>query len=232
MLSKVEKNLQCLIEQAPIETSYLLLSDLYLIKAKTLKDAEAYAQSRRILERTDLFVTEEGLRLAQLKSAEAAPAYQERNSLYEHLTNDPQSHLFSAIVWFMKGLNDIQEGRLCQNVKESNNAYRHFDQAALAFHQASQIALHAQPELAIHATKHEALSYACHPDRAHDAWNILQNLISNPALFSKIKAPEEIYHMAGRTALHLTSRDVLEKGRELLNWVKRSVVQALGRKVP
>lgn len=219
LISKAEEALNQLIARAPTETSYLLMNDFYLIKAKTLSDPQAYLQAQELLERPNLFSSEEGLRQALLKKAEAAPAYPERSQLYERLASD-QRHppSFRAKVWFLKGVNDFDEGLKWQKQQDFDQAVLQFDRAAQAFDKTRELAQGCDPTLTAHALKHQALAYVQQPEagKAKEGWGILLNLISDPALFSKIESPQEIYHLAGWTALHIKEPEFLVEGEQFL----------------
>ena len=131
---KAEFVLKRLLSQAPTENSYLLLSDFYLIKAKCLSDGYSYTQAQHVLDRPDLFSSEQGLRLALLKRAAAAPSYQERSQLYHQLScHTDYPPIFCANVWFLKGLNDFEEGLRCQTQQPLNQNNLPFEEAAQAF---------------------------------------------------------------------------------------------------
>lgn len=220
LISKAEETLNQLIARAPTETSYLLMNDFYLIKAKTLSDPQAYVQAQELLERPNLFSSEEGLRQALLKKAEAAPAYPERSQLYERLSTDPNHPpSFRAKASFLKGVNAFDEGLKWQKLLDLEKASLQFERAAQAFDQTRQLAQACDPALTAHALKHQAIALAQQPEtgKAKEGWGILLNLISDPALFSKIESPQEIYHLAGWIALRIKEPEYLAQGEQFLN---------------
>lgn len=219
LFSKTNSLLQQLLERAPTETSYLLLSDFYLIKAKCLSDSHSYAQAQQLLNQSDLFSSKDGLRQALVKRAAAAPSYQERCHLYEQLAVEPDyPPEFCAKVWFLKGLNDFEEGLRSQKQQEFQPTTLPFEQAAKAFDQVirrEQTIPTAQIALAL---KYQALAYAYQPgaSNALQAWQILSGLIKNDSFLLTFEHPEEMYCLSAWIALHLADKEILKQARAFL----------------
>ncbi len=214
---KAHHILQQLLKRAPTETSYLLLSDFYLIKAKCLCDSHSYIQAQQLLRQSTLFSSPDGLRQALLKRAAAAPSYQERSQLYEELSTHPDyPQGFYAKVCFLKGLNDFEEGLKCQ--QELKSVIEPFERAIQAFNQAIQFANPIFPTETALALKYLACAYAHLPGTHHvqQAWYILTQLKANDSLLSTFECPEEIDCLSAWIALHLKDRDILQKARNLL----------------
>lgn len=216
LFDKTDRALKQLIQHAPNENSYLLLSDFYLIKAKCLSDAHAYEQAQQLLARSELFSSQEGIRQALLKRAAAAPSYEERRRLYEELSNhfdDPPD--FCAKVRFLKGLNDFEEGLRCQKQQTFPPIKQPFERAIDAFQQACQYGQ--QKSLAFNL-KYLALAYAHLPEATQmmQAWQVLNRLINDPALLACFEHPEEIYCLSGWIALRLGNQEILQQARSLL----------------
>jgi hypothetical protein len=213
LFSRSDYLLQELIKRDSSESSYLLLSDYYLIKAKSLSDPHSYAQAQQLLDQSELFSSPEGLRIAWLKRTAAAPSYQERCQLYEQLTaraDFPSS--FYAKVWFLKGLNDLEEG--LQNPKRAlGQNTEFFEQAAHAFKQVIQLENNSSQAALAH--KYLAVAYVHLPKASSIrlAWQILDQFLSNDTLLSQIDHLEEIYCLAAWTALRLNDREMLKKSK-------------------
>ena len=92
-----------------------------------------------------IFSSEEGLRQALLKKAEAAPTYPERSQLYERLSTILATPLLRAKVLFFKGVNDFEEGLKCQKQQDLDQAVLQFDRAAQAFCKARELAQRFDP---------------------------------------------------------------------------------------
>ncbi len=205
LLNKAEGTLQKLLDDAPTESSYLLMSDFYLIKAKRLDDLQAYSQAQKLLKQ-DLFNTPEGKRQVLLKLAEGTPSYQERDRLYQRLTTEPhQPAAFYAHVWFLKGLNDFEDSL-------------HLSQAAQAFAQAVHLYENANSIEEALALKHLVLAYALQkePHQICQAWEVLKTLLNRPPLLASIPYPQELYCLAGWLALQLNDKAILREAKVFL----------------
>ena len=205
LLIKAESTLQKLLDCAPTESSYLLMSDYYLIKAKRLDDLQAYSQAQKLLEQ-DLFTTPEGKRQVILKLAESTPSYQERDQFYQKLAGEPhQPTTFYAHVWFLKGLNDFEESL-------------HLSQAAQAFAQAAHLYENANSIEEALALKHLVLAYALQKElnQISKAWEVLKTLLSRPSLLSSFPYPQELYCLAGWLALQLNDKAILKEAKIFL----------------
>lgn len=219
LLSKAEEALNQLIKHVPTEASYVLLHDFYLIKAKTLNDPLAYVQAEQLLEKPDRLISDETLRQAKLKRAEAAPTYPERNRLYENLASDPgYPPSFCAQAAFLKGINAFNEGIKDKEERNSIHVSAPLADAARAFHKTADLTHSSDPRLSALALKYEALAYASQPDmhQAEEAWGILCKLLTDPALLSALDSPQEIDHLAGWVAMHLNDPVVRVKAKTFL----------------
>lgn len=218
ILLRAEEALRELITRAPIENSYLLLTDLYLIKAKTLGDPQAYVLAQQLLEKPNISFSNDELRQAQLKIAEAAPTYLERNQLILSLSTDPRNPpLFCATALLLKGTNDFNEGLKFQALNHGQ-ADQYFAQAAQACDEAAKLASASDARLSSLALKKEALALIHMRDHPHirQAWGILLRLVGNQTRLSAFDSPQEIYYLAGWTALHFKEPELLKQGRIFL----------------
>lgn len=213
LLNKADVLLQELISRETSEASYLLLIDFYLIKAKSLSDSQSYTQAQQLLNQSELFSSPEGLRIAALKRATAAPSYEKRNQLYEQLiTQSDLPSSFYAKTWFLKGLNNLEEG--FQHSKQLlKQAPDYFEQAIYAFKQVIQLGSH--PNQIALASKYLAIAYLYLPS-IQLAWQILDQFMANPILLSQLEHPEEIYCLAAWTALRLNDQEKLKKSKSFL----------------
>jgi tetratricopeptide (TPR) repeat protein len=224
LLSKAEAVLQEVLTRAPMETSYLLLSDFYLIKAKRLGDAQSYILAQQLLDRGELFSSAEAQREALLKCAEAAPSYQERNQLYEQLSRDshpPRS--FRMKVWFLKGVNHLEEGLKYQKGQLLAAMSEQFEQAIQAFAQAFQLGREMDPAKAALALKYQSLAYAYQPTKTLQAWQVLNQLITDSSLLSTFEYPQEIYCLAAWIALNSSQSEILEQAKVFLKQSQKAI---------
>jgi hypothetical protein len=217
LLSQADHLLSILLLRAPTEQSHLLGVDYLLIKAKRLNDSHAYAQAHEWIHQQDLFSSLDGQRLARLKQAEAAPSYQERDLLYQQLTSDlEEASPYYAKAWFLKGWNDFNEGLKFQKEQKLEAAQQHFKQATQAFAQATTKHPQTEAKEIALAMKYQALATVYQTDQAQKAWLILTHLLANSTLLAACESPQEIYCLAGWTALHLTDATLLRQAQVLL----------------
>lgn len=215
LFSKTDHILKELLKRQSNETSYLLLTDFYLIKAKCLHEPYYYIHAQHILEQQDLFSSQEGLQHALLKRAAADSSYEKRSQFYEQLALSPDyPSEFCSKVWFFKGINDFEEGLKFQRQQKFTQQNKEpFQHAIKAFKMAIQ-----QKQTA-EATKYLALAYAHLPEthNVQQAWQIINGLIENNYLLSTCNCPEEIYCLCAWLALRLKDHDILKKTRSLLH---------------
>lgn len=221
LLSKTDAALQQLLIRAPTDTSYLLLNDFYLIKAKRLSDTQSYVQAQQLLERQDLFSSIESKRQALFQYAGAAPSYQERRKVFEKLANNPEyPQAFCAKVNFLMGLNDFEEGLNCQKQQSLNKSIvnQRFEQAARAFEQAFQLGKKIDLEQSGLALKYQALANAFQrkSEKVQQGWQEINQLIGDSTLLSTFEYPPEIYCLAAWIALHLADNEILQQAKVLL----------------
>jgi len=213
LFSKTESLLDELIKRSPTEASYLLLSDFYLIKAKSLSDPDSYAKAEQLLDQIDLFSSTNGLREALLKRAAAAPSYLERDQRYEQLSTSPSAPLeFRAKVLFFKGLNDLEEGIRNQKATLTQQNGQ-FEKAAHALTQSIQ--LEKGPS---QTHKYLIHTYLHLPQASYTelAWQLLDQLIANDNFLFSLEHPEEIYCLSAWIALRLAHSEALQKARSLI----------------
>ena len=215
---KIDNLFNRLLASYQAETSYLLLIDYYLIKAKSLSDPQAYAQARNLIENSTLITSREGIRQILFKKAAAAPSYQERSNLYQQLVEEiHEQSALSAKAWFLKGLNDFEEG-LKQNKSGSNESLL-FGKAAFAFDHAIEqnASFRDSSEQSLRQTaftiKYSALAHAHipNPTEALKAWQILSGIKNNQLFFIAFDHPAEIDCLSAWTALRSSDRDAMQQ---------------------
>lgn len=210
LFSKTEPLIKRLIQQSPAESSYLLLSDYYLIRAKALSDADSFTQAQKLLDHQEIFSSLEGLREVKLKQAAAAPSYERRDQLFAQLSNeDSHPSSFYARVWYFKGLNDLEEG--FSKKHEKNEMF--FERATVALTRSLQF--NSSLNQTALTYKYLALAYL-NLDLLH-AWNHLFHLISDHSLMEAIDTPEELYCLSAWTALHINNKEFLKSAIDILH---------------
>lgn len=220
LLTKAEGIIQEIIQRQPNKNSDSLLIDFYLIKAKRLADQKAYSQAEQLLfQKQNLFSSPEEKKVALLKFAEAAPTYEKRQKLYQEITDAIDlTDAFKANVWFLKGMNDFQEGLIHQKHchPQQMDECMHF--ATEAFAESAKLYQSLDSPHRAEALKYLSLAYVhqSNRDSIQRAWNTLNSLLAAPELISKLESPEEIFCLAGWTALQHSERDIQKKMVELL----------------
>lgn len=218
LLVNTETLLQQLLTHAPVEASYLLLSDFLLIKAKRLGDLQSYTHAQHLLNKQDLFSSQEGKQQALLKQAEAAPSYQERDKLYEQLSIYPYPQALLVKIWFFKGLNDFEEGLKNQKQLAIQLADAQFERAAQSFLRMIEIEQEINSRDVAFAFHYLTLTYAyqSQTEKIQQGWQSVIQLIENASLLSNFEYPQEIYCLAGWIALHLSESSQIQKARRFL----------------
>ncbi len=204
-LAQAEETLTAM--RAADETYYLLLSDFYLIKARLLKDKQAYEQAQQILNDKTHIKTEEGSHQAKLKQAAATPTYQERSKLYMQLIQEAQSnHLLQADAWYFKGMNELEEGLLMQKTPLFlPSASNLFELSAQSFANAYQFYSPSHTAQSAASLKYQALAYYHQASdlKKKQALELLQRLIKEPALKETFAEPTELYTLVGLISTNL-----------------------------
>lgn len=203
LLSQAEEVISLLIARSPSDATYLLMGDFTLIKAKTLRDPNAYAQAQKFLEKASQFSSKEKLWEVQLKIAAAAPNYKERRRLFESLCENSHSVPdFCSKAWFQQATNDFNEG--LQSLHLGLETENHFELAGQAFHKAA--ILTSEQEFKAVSSKYEALAYA-YQGKTKEAWNIL---------LSFGDSMQEFEYLIGWIALQSKEKDHLQQARGFL----------------
>ncbi len=219
--SATEKTSTCLVQAEEALTAmqalsideayHLLLSDFYLMKARLLKDRQAYEQAQQVLNDKTLIKTEEGRHQAALKQAAAAPTYQERSKLYIQLIQDAQSnHLLQADAWYFKGMNELEEGLLMQKTPLTfPSASTILEQATHSFAKAYQCYFPSHMAQAAVSLKYQSIAYYHQVSdlKKKQAATLLRKLIEEPTLKDTFAEPTELYTLISLAATNLEEYD-------------------------
>jgi tetratricopeptide (TPR) repeat protein len=175
LFAKAQKLLQSLLPQ----DEPLALMELYSLKARLLQDAQAYAALQDLLIKEGPSLSPEEQFRGMLLQASAAPSYKERHELYQQLLNkESTSHLLRAQAWYLKGLNDYQEGLQLSSPDL-------LQQAALAFQSAHQLG----KDDFVLQYQALALYHQKMPLKMQAAWDLLVQATEQK------KQPEELYYL-------------------------------------
>lgn len=192
-LTKAKSALDPLLAQSTQETDYFLLGDFYLLHSKYMQDEESAKKALEIFSQKNFFLSDEAIRLAALKYAEALPNYDERSTYFIKLQEENPQNL--GQIYFWQGLNDLKEG-LSDYQNQSRMAPNHafFELAQANFEKAYFQLPASQAEQAIKYSLLAAL-FDPSPKKIHAAVNFLQNLIDQHSFWQK--GSGEIYYLAG-----------------------------------
>lgn len=163
---KAELIYQTLLNTDFKEKAYLALGQSYLECASSLHDPEAYLKAENHLSKSEVLLSPEAQAQALLHRAEAAATYAERDMLYRNLTQE--KHCDSpcyAKGWYLRGLNDYEEGKSLLNANKEEEAFLIFSNAANAFKMAKTLFLKTDPILASQAEKYHLQSLLLQNDK-------------------------------------------------------------------
>lgn len=207
LLESAEGVWQQLLEYDPNERVLLALGQCYLTKARCLKDEEAYEEAEKILSRQDISLSHEGQAHVLLLRAEAAVSYEKRNSFYKYLTNE--THLdtpYYARGWYLRGLNDFEEGLKLAELQNAEGANQVFENAIHAFKQAFVHLSKIDPASAGLALKYQAEAAFSQQstEKSLEALSILKRLLTTDRnILIEMEDPDEIYYLYAQVASHL-----------------------------
>lgn len=215
-LQKALETFQTLLSFSSDEKVYLALGQCYLTRARCLKEDEAYILAENLLSKQEIFVSREAQAHALLLRAEAAPSYAIRDKFYRQLTQETNSESsFYAKGWYLRGLNDFEEGKSLRNSKANEAANKAFERAAFAFKRAFECFIKMDEKvLSGLALKYRVMAYE--EQNTHDscleALAVLDHfLIQYPDILQTMEHPDEIFYLKGVVASHLAKEDDKEK---------------------
>lgn len=198
------------------ERACLALGQCYLTRANRLNEKEAYLRAEELL-RKDIFRSKEAQAQALLLRAQAAPTYEERNQLYQQLTED--RHERSAKGWYNRAFNDFEQGMSLKKAKDIPTSKKFFKLAASSFNEAFNLLKDKEHSLAGTSLKYQALSLSHINDSESNkqAFDILEALINNYSdQWKAMEEPDEVLYLHGFFASHIArnatrSPDIAER---------------------
>lgn len=131
----------------------------------------------------------------------------------------------TAGAWFLKGLNDFEEGKREQLQKK---AALLFERAIESFGKVEELEKERTP-LRVQGVKYLALSYAHLPgeQNARYAWQLLVQLMEDPDTASLFEDPNELSTLCGLSVLQQTDKKVLRKTKDMLGSIKKEEQQKI-----
>lgn len=212
---KAEDAFRRYLETAKDERAYLALGQCYLTRARCLSEESAYVDAEKVLSNPEHFTTRENQAQALLLMAQAASSYSARDKLYRQLTNESNSSSsIYAKGWFLRGLNDFQEGESLTAQGKSEEANKAYDRANQALKKAFDLFSTNDPLQAGDALKYQALALAnqTSPIVQYQAYTSLEEMVTQDRrLLLSMNDPDEIYYLQGLIALRLAKEPEGEK---------------------
>jgi tetratricopeptide (TPR) repeat protein len=201
------ESFQTLLASSPEEKAYLALGQCYLTRARCLKEDDAYRQAEILLSKQEPFLSREAQAHALLLRAEAAASYDARDTLYRQLTQESNSEtIFYAKGWYLRGLNDLEEGQSLLSNQKLKEAHQVLERAAVAFQKAFVLLKETKKLTAGLALKYQALAHELQNTRQGrlTALSILESLLNeHPDILQTMAQPDEIFYLYGNVASQL-----------------------------
>lgn len=211
---KAEETFNQLASIKSDEKSYLALAQCYLSQAKRLKKPEFYAKAEELLSNQEVYTSTKAKAHALLLRAEAAPAYAIRDQIYRQLTKETEEpNIFYAKGWYMRALNEFEQGQTLLETQNSNASRNAFERSAEAFRTSFDLLKTQEPEQAGAALKYQALaiSYLNNADSDKKALKILEELMKDHLpIWQALPNKDEIYYLHG----YFAGRSAQEKDQE------------------
>jgi tetratricopeptide (TPR) repeat protein len=184
----------------PDEESALELGNSLTTLAKRFPGENFYEEARNLLSKNDIILSSKARFRALMLTAQAAPSFTERDTLFSRLvreTIDPQD---VAKAWFMKGKNEYDEGLQLTGTEKSMAL---FVRAAEAFGKAAALYPKTELQEIASAKKYQAISLT-HLHKEHADVQVLTLLREIPSLPNESpKDHAEMLYLEGIVASRL-----------------------------
>lgn len=210
--SDAEKTFRKLLAFDPSDKNRLSLGQCLLLKGKELGDMESLKELETLFSEKTHFNTRSAQHHALLLRAEAASSYQERKKFFKQLTH--QNHWDSpyfANAWYLRGVNELEEGQRLIESREQESAKRHLDEAILAFEKSAPLLIGVDKKLAALALKYQVRAYLTLDSREGylKGLSLLSQILNQyrDELFPLLEEPDEIYYLQGLTAAKLLEQE-------------------------
>jgi len=139
------------------EKVYLALAQCYLTIDSRLQDSLAKQEADKLLSNTEFYYSPEAKMEALLLRAQAASSHQDRERIYRQITVEGnQFSSFYAKAWYLRGMNDFEEGEVLEGLHRSEEANRLFERSITAFQKAFELFSEGSPKEAALALKYQA----------------------------------------------------------------------------
>lgn len=201
-----------LMTYKPDEQSALAFGKFQILKGHRLLDDHALQQADAFLARHDLIVSNDAQAQALLLRAEAAKTYTTRDILYRHLTQEVHKQSpIHAKGWYLRGINDFEEGQRLLNETGLDEAQPLFEKAIRSLMQAYLLLKNTEGAYAGLALKYQALAFYHQgtQEKIQQAQALLETLLNDQALFKQMPEQDEIYYQYALVMCHLTDKELL-----------------------
>lgn len=189
------------------ERATLGLGYYYLTRGRRLQEGHAFQTAEFLLSNSELFSSAEGVRRSQLMRAEASSSYSAKEKWYKQLTEESQDRgPFYTEGWYLRGLNDFNEGLQLLNGKRTLEASRIFEKAIVAFSQAAELFEKEQnPKVGL-AIKYEVLTYSLIGTKEFQlkAYEVLEAFLNKP---HHAQNRDELAYLKGYLAFELAQKE-------------------------
>lgn len=191
------------------ERVLLALGHYYVVRGHRLKEENTLHKAEALLSQTGLFKSKNAQNEALLLRTEAASSYTDKDKLYRQLTLEFRSNnpLF-AQGWYLRGLNDLEEGQHLITTGQINEADQAFERAAFALEKAFELLRKTDPSQAAFALKYQAQALAYHSFQEFKLRSIeILNSFSmdHQDLLIAMADPDEIFYLQGLIASQLAN---------------------------
>lgn len=230
---KSEASFNKLLECSPDERVFLALGQCYLTKASRLKEEKAYHEAEKLLAKNEVFVSHEAKTHALLLRAEAAPSYSTRDMFYRQLTQDGNSDSpYYAKGWYLRGLNDYEEGLSLSSLNRNDESAKVFERAAISLKKAYELLKNSEKSRAALALKYQALAYYNQKSKEGylAGYTILDSLIKQQSdIHLALQDPDEIFYFHSLLASLIAQMENqnLEKKAAMEEAARQSLQQAI-----
>lgn len=229
-LAKAEKIFLELLAISPQEKVSLALGQSYLTRGNRLKEKAGYDEAEKLLSQQGLFTSLEGQTQALLLRAEAASNYQARDAIYRNLTHERNSESsWYPKGWYLRGLNDFEEGKASIEKNEPEEAIKAFSRAAPSLKKAFEIFKSLDNTNAGLALKYyaQSLYFQNQANSNKLALTSLEQFIKDyPEILNSLQFPDEIYYLVGMISSRIAQDENDHKwGTLALNNLKEGISQ-------
>lgn len=179
------------------ELIWLAMGEYYLKVGRKLKDEASLKKAESILSDSAKFTSQEVTDQALLLRAQTHLSYTERDRRLRQLTQPSManSQLYPQ-AWYVRGLNDMEEGISLENLGLKEEAHRILERAAFAFEKAEELTREKKPEIQASAVllQAQAYSFSKSSQAIKKSLKVLELLWENgEQLLKKLPDPLEAY---------------------------------------